>query len=179
MGASLRKKAELARMAGLLHLASALIEPAFVVVGHKWYFYLVYLYPYSAAHVLEHGSCSTNSVSGVFKILRVLRNTIEYGLEGFKEGGPEAEVGYWGGFLKPVLERLAGGEEKTRGNASATTLGDEAIWMRVPPRRMLPFEDGLGRRRTAFVAPLFSVYGHVMGSGLRRGRRLNRASWFL
>jgi hypothetical protein len=129
MGASLRKKAELARMAGLLDLASALIEPAFVVVGHEWYFYLVYLYPNGAAHVLEHGSCSTNSVSGVFKILRVLRNTVEYGLEGFEEGGSKAKVGYWGGFLKPVLERLAGGEEKTRGNASAATPGDEAIWM--------------------------------------------------
>jgi hypothetical protein len=69
MGASLRKKAELARMAGLLDLASALIEPAFVVVGHEWYFYLVYLYPNGAVHVLEHGSCSTSSVSGVFKIL--------------------------------------------------------------------------------------------------------------
>jgi hypothetical protein len=87
----------------------------------------VYLYPNGAAHVLKHGSCSTNSVLGVFKILRVLRNTIEYGLEGFEEGGLKAKAGYWGGFLKLVLERLAGREEKTRRNASAATLGDEAI----------------------------------------------------
>ncbi|KAF1963844.1 hypothetical protein CC80DRAFT_541753 [Byssothecium circinans] len=37
MGASLRKKAELARMAGMSDTASALIEPAFVVAGHEWY----------------------------------------------------------------------------------------------------------------------------------------------
>ncbi|KAF2240286.1 hypothetical protein BU26DRAFT_611772 [Trematosphaeria pertusa] len=96
MGASLRKKAELARMAGLSDITSALIEPAFVVVGHEWYFYLVYLQPTGAVHVLEHGSCSTNSVSGVFKILRVLRNVIEYGLEGFERGtGSEGWILGW------------------------------------------------------------------------------------
>ncbi|KAH8721510.1 hypothetical protein GQ44DRAFT_361250 [Phaeosphaeriaceae sp. PMI808] len=129
MAASLRKKAELARMAGLIDIASVLIEPAFVVVGHEWYFYLVYLLPNSAVHVLEHGSCSTNSVSGVFKTLRVLRNVVEYALEGFEGGGPEAKVGYWGGFLKPVLEKLASEEEKSKGRTSAATLGDEAMWM--------------------------------------------------
>jgi len=129
MGASLRKKAELARVAGLSDTASSLIEPAFVVVGHEWYFYLAYLLPDGAVHVLEHGSCSTNSVSGVFKVLRVLRNVVEYGLEGLEEGGSEAKVGYWGGFLGPVLERLAGGEDKARGNASAATLRDEGIYM--------------------------------------------------
>jgi hypothetical protein len=74
--------------------------------------------------VLEHGSCSTNSVSWVFKIPKVLRNVVDHGLEGFEEG-PEATVGYWGGFLGPVLERLAGGEEKAMGNASAATPGDD------------------------------------------------------
>ncbi|KAF2240216.1 hypothetical protein BU26DRAFT_573006 [Trematosphaeria pertusa] len=128
MGASLLKKAELARMAGLSDITSALIEPAFVVVGHEWYFYLVYLQPTGAVHVLEHGSCSTNSVSGVFKILRVLRNVVEYGLEGF-EGGLEAKVGYWGGFLGPVLEKLAAGEERATGNVSAATPGDEVTWI--------------------------------------------------
>ncbi|KAL5371450.1 hypothetical protein PMIN06_012891 [Paraphaeosphaeria minitans] len=129
MGASLRKKAELVRMAGFSDTASALIEPSFVVVGHEWYFYLAYLHSDGAVHVLEHGSCSTNSISGVFKILRVLRNVVEYGLEGLEEGGLKAKVGYWGGFLGPVLERLAGGTEIARGIASAATLGDEAICM--------------------------------------------------
>jgi len=69
MGASLWK-AELAGISGLLNTTSALIEPAFVVVGREWYFYLVYLRPDGAVHVLEHGSCSTTSVSGVSKILR-------------------------------------------------------------------------------------------------------------
>lgn len=63
----------------------------------------------------------------MFKILKVLRNAVEYGLEEFEEGGPKTKVEYWGGFLKLVLERLAGGEEKTRGNASAATLRDEAL----------------------------------------------------
>lgn len=127
MGASLRKKAELARITGLLDTALALIEPAFVVVGHEWYFYLAYLHSNGAVHVLEHGSCSTNSVLGVFKILRVLRNVVEYGLEGLEEGGLKAKVGYWGGFLGLVLKRLAGGMEMARGIASAATLRDEAI----------------------------------------------------
>ncbi|RMZ71985.1 ribonuclease h [Pyrenophora seminiperda CCB06] len=126
MGASLRKKAELARKAGLSEMTSVLIEPAIVVVGSEWYFYLVYLQPTGAVHVLEHGRCSTISISGVFKILRVLKNIIEYGLEGF-EGGPEAKAGYWGGFLGPVLERLAVGAERAKGNASAATPGDYMI----------------------------------------------------
>jgi hypothetical protein len=93
-----------------LNSTSALIEPAFVVVGHEWYFYLVYLHPNGAVHVLEHGSCSTSSVSGVFKILRVLRNVVDYGLDGLEGRGSDAKAGYWGGFLGPVLQRLA--EEK-------------------------------------------------------------------
>ena len=115
-------------MAGLSDVTSALTEPAFVVVGHEWYFYLVYLESTGAVHVLEHGSCSTNNISGVFKILGVLRNVVEYGLKGF-EAGPEAKAGYWGGFLGPVLERLACGEKSVTGNnASAATPGDEAAW---------------------------------------------------
>jgi hypothetical protein len=129
MGASLRKKAELARMAGLSDTASALIEPAFVVVSHEWYFYLAYLHCDGAVHVLEHGSCSTSSISGVFKILRVLRNVVKYGLEGLKKGELKAKVGYWGSFLGPVLERLAGGTEMARGIASAATLRDEGSYM--------------------------------------------------
>jgi len=49
-------------------------------------------------------------VLGVFEVMRVLRNVVEYGLEGLQEGGLEAKVRYRGGFLGPVLERLAGKE---------------------------------------------------------------------
>jgi hypothetical protein len=103
-------------MAGLSNTSWALVEPAFVVVGHDWYFYLVYLRPDGAIHVLEDGSCSTINLSGVFKILRVLRNVVEYGLE------------YWDDFLGPVLEKL-GGKEMPSGNASTASLRDEGIDM--------------------------------------------------
>ena len=132
MAGSLRKKAELARIAGLPD-TTLLIEPAVVVVGHEWYFYLVYLQSKGAVHVLEHGSCSTSSVSGVFKLLRVLRTVIEYGIEGVEEG--EGTVGFWGGFLGPVLERLAGGDAggdvargRTKSQAHVAT-PDEGIWI--------------------------------------------------
>lgn len=36
-------------------------------------------------------------MSGMFKILNVLSDVVEYGLEAFEEGGPEAKVVYWGG----------------------------------------------------------------------------------
>jgi hypothetical protein len=91
-------------------MALALMDAVSVVVGHDWYFYLVYLHSNGAIHVLEHGSCSTDSVSGVFRILRVLRNAVGYGSEGFAKRGLRAKVGYWGGLLKPVLERLVSRE---------------------------------------------------------------------
>jgi hypothetical protein len=117
MAGSLRKKAELARTAGVPD-TTLLIEPAFVVVGHEWYFYLAYLQPNGAVHILEHGSCSTSSVSGVCKILKLLRNVIEYALEGV--GEDDGVVGFWGGFLGLVLERLA------NGNANGIVMGNES-----------------------------------------------------
>jgi hypothetical protein len=106
LAASLRKKAELARAAGLMDTTN-LVEPAFVVVGHEWYFYLGYLLPNGngGVHILEQGSCKTDSISGIFKLLRVLTGVIEYGL-----GGTEGNKGdgLWGVFLGAVLETLAG-----------------------------------------------------------------------
>jgi hypothetical protein len=115
LAASLRKKVELARAAGLMDTTN-LVEPAFVVVGHEWYFYLGYPLPNGTGgtHILEQGSCKTDSISGIFKLLRVLTGVVEYGLGG-KEG--RKGDGLWGMFLGAVLETLAGlrGKDEGRG----------------------------------------------------------------
>ncbi|KAF2105499.1 hypothetical protein BDV96DRAFT_373268 [Lophiotrema nucula] len=110
LAASLRKKAELARAAGLMDTTN-LVEPAFVVVGHEWYFYLGYLLlnGNGATIILQQGSCLTDSISGIFKLLRVLTGVVEYGLGGT---GEKEGDGLWGAFLGVVLERLAGLREK-------------------------------------------------------------------
>jgi hypothetical protein len=101
MAASLRKKAKLGRRAGLPD-TTCIVEPAFTVVGHDLYQYIAYLDSEKggAVRVLEFGQLATSSVSGIFKQLRMWRNVIEYSLD----EGPE---GFWGGFLKSVLEKLA------------------------------------------------------------------------
>jgi hypothetical protein len=105
MAASLRKKAKLGRRAGLPN-TTCLVEPGFTVVGHELYFYIAYLESEEgeAVRILEFGNAATSSVSGVFKQLRMWRNVIEYGLD-------EGPNGFWGGFLKLVLERLAVGDD--------------------------------------------------------------------
>jgi hypothetical protein len=82
-------------------------------------------------HILAHESCSTSSIEGIFRLLKVLRNVVEYGLEGVGEvedGGGDG-VGYWGGFLGLTLERIAhGGADMARGRLnSAATVADEGI----------------------------------------------------
>lgn len=136
MAASLRKKTELAMSVGLpLPDSMLLIEPAFVVVGHEWYFYLACLQPggTGTVHILAHESCSTSSIEGIFRLLRVLRNVVEYGVEGVGEvedGGGDG-VGYWGGFLGLTLERIARGEANmARGKTkNVATVADEGIWI--------------------------------------------------
>lgn len=105
MAANLRKKTKLARHAGLPD-TTYLIEPGFTVVGHELYFYIAYMDSRQgeAVRILEFGNAATSSISGAFRQLRMWRNVIEYGLE----EGPD---GFWGGFLKPVLEKLAAGNE--------------------------------------------------------------------
>ncbi|CAG5152963.1 uncharacterized protein ALTATR162_LOCUS2981 [Alternaria atra] len=105
MAANLRKKAKLGRRAGLPD-TTCLVEPGFTVVGHELYFYIAYMDSGQgeAVRILEFGNAATSSMSGVFKQLRMWRNVIEYGLD-------EGLDGFWGGFLKPVLERLAAGDE--------------------------------------------------------------------
>lgn len=104
MAASLRKKAKLARCTRLPDTA-CLVEPGFTVVGHELYFYIAYMDSgHGAVRILEFGNAATSSISGVFKQLRMWRNVIEYGLN----NGPH---GFLGGFLMPVLERLAIGDD--------------------------------------------------------------------
>ena len=104
MAANLRKKAKLGRRAGLPDTA-CLVEPGFTVVGHELYFYIAYMDSgHGAVRILEFGKAATSSISGVFKQLRMWRNVIEYGLD----DGPH---GFLGGFLMPVLERLAIGDD--------------------------------------------------------------------
>jgi len=106
MAASLRKKAKLGQRAGLPD-TTCLVEPGFTVVGHELYFYVAYLESEhgEAVRILEFGNAAMRSVSGVFKQLRMWRNVVEYGID----EGPD---GFWGGFLKKVLERLAVGDDE-------------------------------------------------------------------
>ena len=104
MAANLRKKAKLGRRAGLPD-TTCLVEPGFTVVGHELYFYVAYMDTGEgeAVRILEFGNAATSSVSGTFKQLKMWRNVVEYALD-------EEPDGFWGGFLKPVLERLASSE---------------------------------------------------------------------
>jgi hypothetical protein len=53
-----------------------------------------------AVRILEFNNVATSSMSGAFKQLRMWQNAIEYGLD-------EGRDGFWGWFLRPVLDRLA------------------------------------------------------------------------
>ncbi|KAF2028946.1 hypothetical protein EK21DRAFT_90162 [Setomelanomma holmii] len=103
LAASLRKKAQLGRRAGLSD-TTCLVEPGFAVVGHEVYCYIAYIDAKEedeTVRILEFRNATTNSISGVFNELRMWQNVIEYGLD-------EEYGGFWGGFLKPVMENLAG-----------------------------------------------------------------------
>jgi hypothetical protein len=109
MGASLRKKTQLAQRAGLVD-KSGLVEPGFATVGHETHVYLAYVASEEkdVVHILGPevgflGLCETRSVSGIFRTLRLWRNAIRYGRD-------EGSEGFWGGFMGVVLQRLAGDE---------------------------------------------------------------------
>ena len=131
MAASLRKKMQLARRVGLVD-KSSLVEPCFAIVGHETHVYFAHMVSEErdTVHILgpEAGSlglCETRSVSGVFRALRLWRNVIKYG----RDGGSE---GFWGSFMRVVLQRLAGDvdEEHSATLASVTQPSDEGmcIW---------------------------------------------------
>ena len=110
IAASLRKKQELARLAQVQFEPAAMTEPAVTIVGHEHSVY--YAYPRedlvsgrSGVHVLgpdrdRFERLSTDSIRGIFRLIRLYRNLLEYGMD-------EGEDGYWARFLEPVLNKLA------------------------------------------------------------------------
>jgi hypothetical protein len=116
--ASVRKKQELATLAQLSVEPAALVEPVFTIVGHEHHVY--YCYPRdnlvsgrSGVHVLgpdldRFERLSTDSVRGIFRLLRLYGNVLAYGID-------EEDDGYWGGVLGKTLARLAGMSESKAG----------------------------------------------------------------
>jgi hypothetical protein len=86
------------------------VEPALTIAGHEHFVY--YAYPRegsvsgkSGVHVLgpdlnRFERLSTDSIRGIFRLIRLYGNLLKYEMD-------EGEEGYWGGFLKPVLNKLA------------------------------------------------------------------------
>lgn len=106
MAASIRKKIQLARLAGLVD-KSRLVEPCFSIVGHETRLYFAYMASEETDTVRIlgpedelSGRCSTRSVSSVLRTLRLWRNVIAYARD-------ESSEGFWGGFMGEVLRKLA------------------------------------------------------------------------
>lgn len=125
MAASLRKKAELAWSAFAINALprpdhGAFIEPGITIVGTKHKVYYAYLSEPDSVNLSQDTSTSTCAVSilgndtslpsldtssaqGVLRVARLYGNLMEYAAD------EDAETGYWGAFLGPVLESLARG----------------------------------------------------------------------
>jgi len=110
IAASLRKKQELALVTQTPLELSAMVEPALTIVGHEHSIYYAYprkdlMYGKSGIHILgpdrdRFERLSTQSIRGVFRLLKFYGNLLKYGMD-------EKEDGYWGGFFKPILDKLA------------------------------------------------------------------------
>jgi len=108
IAASLRKKQELAHAARVPFEPATMVEPAIVIVGHihsVYYAYPQHTLASGGVHVLgpdttRFGMLSTDSIRGIFQLVRMYGNILEYGMD-------EQDTGYWGRFLGPVLEALA------------------------------------------------------------------------
>jgi hypothetical protein len=105
IAAALLKKQSLADEAQIaLPEPAIMVEPSFVIIGHAHSLY--YAYPrVGGIHVLgpdldRFERLSTESLRGVFRLLGLYRNIIEFGAD-------EGSTGYLGRFLGPVLEMLA------------------------------------------------------------------------
>jgi hypothetical protein len=117
IAASLRKKQELAQIAQIPFEPTTMVEPALTIVGHEHSVY--YAYPRedlvsgrSGVHVLgpdldRFERLSTDSIRGIFRLLKLYGNLLKYGMD-------EKEDGYWGGFFRPVLDKLAGASQDQR-----------------------------------------------------------------
>jgi hypothetical protein len=123
MAASLRKKAELAWSAFAIDALprpdhGAFIEPGITIVGTEHKVYYAYLSEPDSADLSQDTSISTcavsilgndtslpsldtSSVQGVLRVARLYGNLMEYAAD------EDAETGYWGAFLGPVLKNLA------------------------------------------------------------------------
>ena len=88
-----------------------MVEPALTIVGHQHSVYYAYprerlVSPRSDVHVLGSDSdrfkgVGTDSVREIFRLIRLYGNLLKYGMD-------EGEDGYWGGFFKPILDKLVG-----------------------------------------------------------------------
>ena len=87
MGASLRKKVQLARRVGLAD-TSCLVEPSFKIVGHELTSHVAYISPEQddIVHIQEFGSAKSNTISGVFQQLKMWQKVVEYGLDESSDG---------------------------------------------------------------------------------------------
>lgn len=110
IAASLRKKQELARLAQMSFEPTTMVEPSLTIVGHEHSVYFAYPREHLVAerngvHILgpdldRFERLSTDSVRGVFRLLRLYGNILKYGMD-------EEEDGYWGRFFRPLLNNLA------------------------------------------------------------------------
>tara|TARA_R110002003_G_scaffold3248_1_gene24983 strand:- start:991 stop:1500 length:510 start_codon:yes stop_codon:yes gene_type:complete len=110
VAADIRKKQSLAHEARVVLEPATMVEPSFTIVGHEHSLYYSYPRPellsnQDGIHVLgpdldRFGRLSTDSIRGVFQLLRVYGNILEYGAD-------DRKTGYWGRVLGPVLEKLA------------------------------------------------------------------------
>jgi hypothetical protein len=104
IAAVLLKKQALAHEARIALEPAIMVEPSLTIIGHEHSLY--YAYPrVDGIHVLgpdldRFERLSTESIRGVFQLLRAYGNILEFGAD---EGG----MGYLGRFLRPVLEMLA------------------------------------------------------------------------
>ncbi|XTI94678.1 hypothetical protein V2W45_1473803 [Cenococcum geophilum] len=93
-----------------LQMTTTMVEPALTIVGHEHSIY--YAYPRedlvsrrSGVHILgpdldRFERLSTDSIRGVFRLVRLHGNLLKYGMD-------EGEDGYWGQFFGSVLDKLA------------------------------------------------------------------------